>query len=197
VHGSSTWRGERSRNGGVDRVPVPGVAGELWLCGKHLVGPDVEAAIERVGADVVLCLNEAHELDDRYPGYVAWLRSDERAWWVPIPDLHAPDHDAAVALVGTLLDHLRAGRTVLAHCGAGIGRAGTVAAAVLVTLGAAVDDAVATVAASRPLAGPEAGAQQALLEALAATPTRTGGPTSRPASGCSPTRRAGRPCGGR
>jgi len=164
-----TWRSERSRNGGVDRVPVPGVDGELWLCGKHLVGPDVEAAVERVGASVVLCLNEAHELADRYPGYVDWLRADDRAWWVPVPDLHAPSVDEARALVARLLDHLVAGRTVLAHCGAGIGRAGTVAAAVLVTLGATVDDAVATVAASRPLAGPEAGAQRALLEELAAT----------------------------
>jgi len=166
--GAATWRSERSRNGGVDRVPVPGVAGQLWLCGKHFVGPDVEAAVRRVGAHVVLCLNERHELADRYPGYVDWLRADDRAWWVPVPDLHVPPLDAAVSLVDALLSHLRAGRTVLAHCGAGIGRAGTVAAAVLVTLGATVEEAVSTVAASRPLAGPEAGAQQALLEALAA-----------------------------
>jgi len=166
--GAASWRSERSRNGGVDRVPVPGVDGELWLCGKHFVGPDVEAAAARVGADVVLCLNERHELDDRYPAYVEWLRTDDRAWWSPVPDLHAPDLEAAVALVDQLVAHLRAGRTVLAHCGAGIGRAGTVAAAVLVRLGATVDEAVAVVAASRPTAGPEAGAQEALLHDLAA-----------------------------
>lgn len=165
--GAAPWRSERSRNGGVDRVPVPGVDGELWLCGKHFVGPDVEAAVDRVGADVVLCLNERHELADRYPGYVDWLASDERAWWAPVPDLHAPALDDALALVDDLLDHLRAGRTVLAHCGAGIGRAGTVAAAVLVRLGATVEQAVAVVAASRPTAGPEAGAQEQLLHALA------------------------------
>jgi len=168
VDGATGWRSERSRTGGVDRVPVPDVPGELWLCGKHLVGPDVEAAIERVGADVVLCLNEAHELADRYPAYVAWLRSDPRAWWAPIPDLHAPAIDDAEALVDGVLRHLREGRTVLAHCGAGIGRAGTLAAAVLIAGGATVEEAVATVAASRPLAGPEAGAQSALLEELAA-----------------------------
>lgn len=167
MEAGAAWRSERSRTGGVDRVPVPGVDGELWLCGKHFVGPDVEAAVRRVGADVVLCLNEHHELADRYPAYVRWLRTDERAWWVPVPDLHAPPLDEAVELIGSLVGHLRAGRTVLAHCGAGIGRAGTVAAAVLVALGAPVDDAVATVAANRPLAGPEAGAQEALLRALA------------------------------
>jgi hypothetical protein len=167
VHGGRAWRSERSRNGGVDRVPVPGLDGELWLCGKHFVGPDVGAAIARVGADVVLCLNEHHELAERYPDYVAWLRGDPRAWWVPVPDLHAPEPSEAVALVTGVVTHLAAGRTVLAHCGAGIGRAGTLAAAVLVQRGATVDQAVEVVAASRPLAGPEAGAQVQLLHALA------------------------------
>lgn len=167
--GATSWRNsERSRNGGLDRIPVPDSPGELWLCGKHLIGPDVEAAVARIDADVVLCLNERHELEHRYPDYVAWLRRDPRAWWVPVPDLHAPSLDDAAALVDTLVAHLDAGRRVLTHCGAGIGRAGTVAAAVLVARGASVEDAVATVAASRPGAGPEAGAQQALLEALAA-----------------------------
>ena len=162
------WRtSERSRNGGLDRIPVPGVAGQLWLCGKHLIGPDVEAAVARVDADVVLCLNERHELEPRYPGYVTWLRADPRAWWVPVPDLHAPPIADAIPLVEGLVAHLEAGRTVLTHCGAGIGRAGTVAAAVLIATGATVEDAVTTVAASRPGAGPEAGAQTQLLRALA------------------------------
>ncbi|HSP05502.1 MAG TPA: hypothetical protein VLR27_18500 [Acidimicrobiales bacterium] len=167
VERSTTWRSsERSRNGGLDRIPVPDAPGALWLCGKHLIGPDVEAAITRVDADVVLCLNERHELEPRYPDYIAWLRTDPRAWWVPVPDLHAPPLPDALALVETMAAHLEAGRTVLTHCGAGIGRAGTVAAAVLVARGATVEDAVAMVSASRPGAGPEAGAQQALLEAL-------------------------------
>ncbi len=166
VDSRSPWRSERSRNGGIDRIPVAGVAGALWLCGKHLIGPDPEAAIARVGADVVLCLNERHELEVRYPAYVRWLRADERAWWVPVPDLHAPELDDAVLLVDGVLAHLAAGRTVLAHCGAGIGRAGTLAAAVLVARGATPDEAVAHVSAHRPLAGPEAGAQRDLLEQL-------------------------------
>ena len=168
VERSTTWRSsERSRNGGIDRIPVPGASGAVWLCGKHLIGPDVEAAITRVGADVVLCLNERHELEPRYPDYVAWLHADPRAWWVPVPDLHAPPLTDALALVETMAAHLEGGRTVLTHCGAGIGRAGTVAAAVLVARGATVEAAVAQVAASRPGAGPEAGAQAELLRAIA------------------------------
>lgn len=178
---TTRWRdSERSRNGGIDRIPVDGVPGGLWLCGKHLIGPDVEAAVARVGADVVLCLNERHELDARYPDYVAWLRTDPRAWWLPVPDLGAPSVAVAAEATASLVQHLEAGRTVLVHCGAGIGRAGTFAAAVLVARGRSVEDAVAVVAASRPAAGPEAGAQRALLVALASGGDGRGPVTSAP-----------------
>ena len=161
------WRRERSRNGGADRIPLPVDRGGLWLCGKHFVGPDVEEALGKTGATVVVCLNEAPELEDPYPDYVRWLAHDPRAIWHPVPDLHAPGPDEARALVQRLRGHIDAGETLLVHCGAGIGRAGTVAAAILMTMGVPADDAVALVAASRPMAGPEAGAQRDLLAALA------------------------------
>ena len=164
------WLSERSRNGGVDAVPVPDGPGSLWLCGKHFVGPDPESALERVGATMLVCLNEADELDGRYPDYVAWLRANERtrAIWFPVPDLHAPPLDEALALLAELRRRLAAGESVLVHCGAGVGRAGTIAAALLVTMGVPLDEALATVAAHRPSAGPEAGAQAELLEAVTA-----------------------------
>jgi protein-tyrosine phosphatase len=162
------WRAERSRNGGADRIPLPsGVAGGLWLCGKHFIGPDVDEALRKTGATTVVCLNQPGEIEDRYPEYVAWLRSHERAVWFPVPDLHAPDVDAAVVFVDGLVARLHAGEVLLVHCGAGIGRAGTTAAAILMHLGASMDDAIATVAANRPMAGPEAGAQLDLLRELA------------------------------
>lgn len=161
------WRAERSRNGGADRIPLPVDRGGLWLCGKHFVGPDVEAALGKTGATVVVCLNEAAELEGRYPEYVRWLGDSPHAIWHPVPDLHAPGADEARALVQRLREHLDAGETLLVHCGAGIGRAGTVAAAIMMAMGVPADDAVATVAAHRPMAGPEAGAQRELLAALA------------------------------
>ncbi|NOX31752.1 MAG: hypothetical protein GXP35_17160, partial [Actinobacteria bacterium] len=85
--------GPRSFDGGIDQVPLPGASGELWLCGKHAIGPDVDAALARANdADTVVCLNERHELEDRYPAYVSWLdgSDSERAIWHPIPDLHVP-----------------------------------------------------------------------------------------------------------
>jgi protein-tyrosine phosphatase len=162
------WPGPRATHGGVDEVPVAG-PGRLWLCGKHVVGPDPEQALVSVGATTVVCLNERAELDDRYPSYVAWLEANQpdRAVWHPVPDLHAPDLDDALELLTDLRARLEAGEGLLLHCGAGIGRAGTVAAGLLVTTGTPLSDALALVRAHRPLAGPEAGAQADLLDALA------------------------------
>jgi protein-tyrosine phosphatase len=118
-----------------------------------------------------VCLTRPQELGDRYPGYVEWLEANQpdRALWWPIADLDAPHVEQAVVLLNQLRGRLGRGQTLLMHCGAGIGRAGTVAAGLLVTSGWSVHDAVAHVAAHRPLAGPEAGAQTALLYALATT----------------------------
>jgi protein-tyrosine phosphatase len=52
---------------------------------------------------------------------------------------------------------------VVAHCAAGLGRAGTLATALLMQAGRARPAALAHVAACRPMAGPEAGAQSELL----------------------------------
>jgi hypothetical protein len=129
-----------SLDGGIHEVPLPQVGGRLWLCGKHVVGPDPDAALQRVEADTIVCLVEQHELADRYPNYVAWLSA-------------APP--------------TRAVRFPIVHCGAGIGRAGTTAVAVLVLLGEPLDAALTQVRAHRPMAGPEGGMQMALVRALA------------------------------
>lgn len=165
----SGWPPARQRHGGADRIPLPDEQrGQLWLCGKHFIGPDVDDALRQTGATAVVCLNEPHELEDRYPGYVRWLRTDDRAIWHPVADLHAPTAEAATALVAEVRRQLDDGQTVLVHCGAGIGRAGTLAAAVLLDLGLGLQEALDHVAAHRPMAGPEAGAQRELLDRLAA-----------------------------
>lgn len=170
-----SWLGDRGRDGGVDRVPLPHAQGVLSLCGKHAIGPSPESVVERHGVTTVVCLVEQHELLDRYPRYVEWLRSDERhrrpgrsvetveAVWEPIHDLHAPTLDRALALVDDVVARLHHGEHVLIHCGAGIGRAGTVATLVLIALGMDEDEALRHVAAHRPMAGPEVGAQQELV----------------------------------
>lgn len=166
------WMSRRQRDGGIDRVPLPGdVLGALWLCGKHAIGPDHERAIAETGTDAtVVSLVEEYELLDRYPAYVAWLRAQRgaRAVWWPVPDLHAPGLDATVVLVDDLAARLRSGETLLMHCAAGIGRTGTIAVCVLLALGEPIEDALRIVGEARPLAGPEAGPQRDLIEEFAA-----------------------------
>jgi len=167
----SDVRRDRWRDGGVDRVPVPDSPGELWLCGKHAVGADPGAALARIGGTgTIVCLNQRAELEDRYPQYVAWLRENigGQALWCPIPDLHAPPLAELRPVLGEIGRRLAEGGHVLVHCGAGIGRAGTVAVCVLMEHGLDRDDALAVVAAHRPMAGPEVGAQRELVDELAA-----------------------------
>ena len=68
---------------------------------------------------------------------------------VPIPDMHPP----SVRQLQAAVDFIRAAWDeggVAVHCGAGIGRTGTVLAAVLVAEGSDADEAIAVVRAARP-----------------------------------------------
>ena len=140
------------------------------MCGKHAVGPNHLSTMAEVGADVMVCLCEEPELAERYPDYVAWLKAESpggRAIWFPIPDLHAPTLEQVRPLLDRLAASLHAGDVLLMHCGAGIGRTGTVAAALLIDVGVSHPEALSAVARARPMAGPEVGAQSRLLEDLA------------------------------
>jgi protein-tyrosine phosphatase len=155
-------------NGGADEIPLPEGPGRLWLCGKHFIGPDPELVLSRLGADRVVCLCERHEIEDRYPKYADWLEVHDlgRARWRPVHDLHAPELAAALSLVDELRSMITAGHGIVMHCGAGIGRAGTMAAALLIRMGLDEPAARRVVAQARPLAGPEAGPQADLLLAI-------------------------------
>ena len=103
-------------------------------------------------------------------------------WWhLPIEDGRPPgrDFENAWAVAGEALrDRLRAGFDVLVHCKGGLGRAGTVAARLLVELGARPDDAIRLVREARRHAI-ETPAQEAHLAQCAsrapAVPSRTAG----------------------
>jgi protein-tyrosine phosphatase len=156
-------------DGGIHEIPLPPPAtGRLWLCGKHAIGPDPERLMVRVGADGVVCLNEEHELAERYPDYVTWLRQQppQRALWYPIPDLHAPAVAHFEPVLAGVVDRIVAGERLIVHCGAGIGRAGTTAVAVLVSLTVPLDEALERVRRHRPGAGPEAGSQLEMVRQL-------------------------------
>ncbi len=156
-------------DGGAHEIPLPDGCGRLWLCGKHLIGPDPDGVLDRLGADAVVCLVERDELADRYPDYVRWLADapQERAVHLPVHDLSAPDLVSVMPLLERLVARLRDGESLVVHCGAGIGRAGTVAVALLVMLGVPLPAALDHVRAHRPMAGPEVGSQLALVHAVA------------------------------
>ncbi len=141
-----------------------GLIGITFLPGKHQDGmtgrhrrdlaTDLDA-IAAWNASAVVTLVEDHELDRyRVPSLGEQVRLRHMEWhhW-PIPDFHAPDigFDAAwSARSATLRALLERGGRVLVHCKGGLGRAGTIAARLLVDDGMTPSAAMGAVRAVRP-----------------------------------------------
>lgn len=139
------------------------------LCGFSVVGPDPASVLDEVDATTLVCLIEDFEIDQRYPDFGEWLTAPapHHALHVPVVDMSVPEDATMLDVVGQVDALLEAGAGVVVHCGAGWGRAGTLAACVLMANGLAMPDALAAVAAARPGAGPEAPEQRALVARLA------------------------------
>lgn len=87
---------------------------------------------------------------------------------LPVEDRGTPaSAEAFRRVVGELADELAAGRGVVAHCRQGIGRAGLVAAGVLVAGGLTAAEAVGRVTAARGRPVPETPGQRRWLDAFA------------------------------
>ena len=92
---------------------------------------------------------------------------------LPIPDRGVPADAAAFdKTVAALAEKLRAGKSVVIHCHAGIGRSSLVAACVLIALGMAGDKAMALVEKARGLLTPNVPAQKEWIKAFEARQTR-------------------------
>jgi len=151
----------------IDTVPVPG-GGTLGLL--HCPGrsgtdgagrrwarslADDLAALEVWGADALLSLVESAEFARLgVPQLPAVMAGHHISWLhVPIVDMGTPDaaSQEAWALAIPEIDALlaRGGRLAI-HCAAGLGRTGTIAAALLARGGVDPDTAIATVRAARP-----------------------------------------------
>ncbi len=156
--------------GGIHRVPVPGADGNLHATAFAVTGPDPAAALEDVGAEVMVCLLTDAEIAMRYPDYPAWLADPApyQAIHVPMVDQGVTGDEIIRELVDDINEHLDQGTGVLVHCGAGYGRAGIVCISVLTSRGMDLDQAVAAVRAARPAAGPQSHSQEAQITRLAA-----------------------------
>ena len=104
-------------------------------------------AVQRWGASAVLSLITSEELDElKVPDLPQAVRDRHMEWWhAPIPDGQPPglEFENAWAVAGEAVrDRLRSGFDVLVHCKGGLGRAGTIAARLLVELGARPRDAI-------------------------------------------------------
>ena len=88
----------------------------------------------------------------------------------PIEDRSVPRNaDEAARLVRTLADLLKQHRGVGIHCRAGIGRSAMIAAAVLVRLGFAPDEALERISSVRGYEVPDTPGQRTWVEQLAGT----------------------------
>ena len=162
-------------------IPELAAPGRLAVCrapGSEPPTPDSTgtlaaelAAVRGQGIDHVVCLLEDEEFtwfhhDMTAAGYVAAVASAgltlRRA---PVEDYTAPPADLLAELVEDICARLAAGEGVLVHCMAGRGRAGTVAAAVLIAEGMKPAEAVTLVRWVRPGAIQSAD-QEALLLSL-------------------------------
>jgi hypothetical protein len=161
----------------IDRIPLPRTGGALWLCGRRDVAPDPEGALAYAdAASTIVCLNGVDELAPRFQPYVDWLREHRggKAIWYAIENFGAPSARSVMPIVRMIVERLEAGQGVVMHCAAGQGRAGTMAACVLLALGQPTDEAVRTVASNRVFAGPGNAAQWALVDGVAELTRATG-----------------------
>jgi protein-tyrosine phosphatase len=84
----------------------------------------------------------------------------------PIADFSVPDATELRKLAKKLATQVRRGDFVVVHCRGGIGRSGTVAAAVLIEMGAGAEEAMRLVSEARGVPSPETEEQRVLLREM-------------------------------
>ena len=129
----------------------PGAMSGSW---NRDLGLDLDA-IAKWDAAAVVTLVEDHELETlKVKAMGDEVRARHMNWHhLPIPDVSTPDvgFEKEWEKVGEgLRAQLRSGFNVLVHCKGGLGRAGTIAARLLIELGVAPEKAVSAVRQVRP-----------------------------------------------
>jgi protein-tyrosine phosphatase len=156
-----------------------GIAGRLFLHsmpGRCEAYEDARQEIARCHISRVVCLALLAEVQTKSPLYAQAIKEDRLPWiqeMFPVVDYGIPDdRDTFWRLAQRLADGLQRGERILIHCGAGIGRTGTLANCVLLALGVATDHARVAVEAAG--SSPETPAQREVIS-WAAKQRRMGG----------------------
>jgi protein-tyrosine phosphatase len=124
---------------------VPGRIYLHGMPGRYEALEETWASIGSKAIDRIVCLAPRDEIRRKSPEYASAIETGT----VPCPvlefavqDFGAPDDDLEFQeVVKAVASSLRSGDRVLVHCGAGIGRTGMLAIAVLIVLGVPLDHA--------------------------------------------------------
>jgi protein-tyrosine phosphatase len=127
----------------------PGVPGSLWLSampGRFGAWGEFEREAQQAGLQMVVCLTPRDEVRELSPAYhAAIMRSEAPYEWLnlPVPNYGVPqDRDTFRHGIERIASALRAGKPVMMHCAAGMGRTGSAAACVLKALGSSTSEAL-------------------------------------------------------
>ncbi|CAG1022440.1 atypical dual specificity phosphatase [Methylococcales bacterium] len=145
-----------------------GLKGKLFLHGmpgRYEALADSLQEIQMLSIIGILSLASLEEIERKSPTYAAAIKSNQLSceyMSFPIVDYGVPEERRELTiLVKDVAERLRSGERLLMHCGAGIGRTGTVACCILIELGLSRANAEKSVA--RAGSHPETASQNELI----------------------------------